>query len=84
MPGAQNDWADELSRQGFALLLQKGRDPSKPFKMSLQEVLLPKRGQLVPKDCLDRVPRRVGRFQLWLEALGEPAQHVAVGCVDLS
>ncbi len=73
MPGAQNDWADEVSRQEFALLLQKGWDPSKQFKMSLQEVLLPKRGQFFPKDCLDRVPRRVGRFQQWLEVLGDPA-----------
>ncbi len=73
VPGAQNDWADELSRQGFTLLLQKGWGPSTQFKMSLQEVLLPKRGQFFPKDCLDRVPRRVGRFQLWLEVLGGPA-----------
>ncbi len=73
VPGAQNDWADELSREGITLLLQKGWDPAKQFKMSLDEIRLPKRGQFFPKDCLDRVPRRVGRFQQWLEGLGDPA-----------
>ena len=42
--GAQNEWADELSREGITLLLQKGWDPAKQFKISLDEVLLPKRG----------------------------------------
>ena len=63
IPGIRNDWADELSRESITVLLQKGWDPAKQFKISLTEILLPKRGQFFPKDCLDRVPRRVGRFQ---------------------
>ena len=70
IPGVRNEWADELSRDSLAVLLQKGRDPAKQFKISLTEILLPKRGQFFPKDCLDCVPRRVGRFQQWLQTLG--------------
>ena len=67
---ARNEWADELSKEGRAILLQKDRDPGKQFQMSLEEVLLPKQGQFFPKDYMDRVQRCVGRFQQWLEALG--------------
>ena len=73
VPGTQNEWADELSREGVALSLQKGWDPAKQFKMSLDEILLPKRGQFFPKGCLDRVPHRVVCFQQGLEGLGDPA-----------
>ncbi len=68
--GARNEWADELSRESMTVLLQKGWDPAKQFKISLSEIRLPKRGQFFLKDCLDRVPRRVGRFQQWLQTLG--------------